>query len=426
MALAGPNTQCYFFWLLAILSIIYSIAGLVVFSQPYQFFPTPNNTEYEAQSRLFLEAEGNVPVQRSTPRIYMLNLPRRTDRRERMMKLQAATGLSWIFVDSTDSKAEIVTQIMERVRWIRAAAHLHAIDANFHGWWSDHHDNAFESTHLLNGSESELWELVHSNPASADHTHPLPVPPSLDQRPPLKVATSRIIPPGATWDSGTLNDSPLSNTNPNSVRTATRDVTNTLAPRLPKLPFWRILTRAAIACWYSHICVIREIASETIQAGTSDTGVLILEDDIDMEIDIRQRIGRLWEALPPDWDILFLGHCWSAEDTYPALRSHDQLHPSHSPKCTHAYALSRKGARRLVQLLRDPSVAYGRPLDAAFLDLIQSNLLNAYSVHPSIVIQTKDTPSDIFPGNGSRWRDVLQMPALSGTGKFWVARHFHK
>ncbi|KAL5640667.1 hypothetical protein ACGC1H_001226 [Rhizoctonia solani] len=422
MALAGSNTQCYFFWLLAILSIIYCITGLALFSRPHLFFPTPSSTEYEAQSRLFVEAEGNVPVQHSTPRIYVLNLPRRTDRRERMMKLQAATGLSWTFMDSTDSKAEIVTRIMERVRWIRAAAHLHAIDANFHGWWSDHHDNAFESTHTPNGSESELtselWELARSDSASADHTHPLPIPPSLDQRPPLKVATDRIIPPGATRDSRTLKNDPLSNTNPNSVRAATRDVTNALAPRLPKLPYWRILTRAAIACWHSHISVIREIASETIQGGTSDTGVLILEDDIDMEVDIQQRIGRLWEALPPDWDILFLGHCWSAEDTYPALRSHDQLHPSHSPKCTHAYALSRKGARRLVQLLRDPSVAYGRPLDAAFLDLIQSHLLNAYSVHPSVVIQTKDTPSDIFPGNGSRWRDVLQMSALSSTGKF--------
>ncbi|KAJ1310782.1 hypothetical protein OPQ81_009303 [Rhizoctonia solani] len=424
MALAGANTQCYFFWMLAILSIIYWSVGLTVLSQPH-LFPTPNNTEYAAQPQLFTEAKGNVPVQHSTPRIYMLNLPRRTDRRERMMKLQAATGLSWTFVDSTDSSAEIVTRIMERVRWIRAAAHLHAIDANFHGWWSDHHDNTFEWMHASNGSESEpdseLWEPTRSDPASADHTHPLPIPPSLDQRPPLEVATSRIISrPSPTQDSRqALQDNPLFNTNPNSVRTATRDVTNTLAPRLPKLPYWRILTRAVIACWHSHISVIREIASETIQADTPDTGVLILEDDIDMEVDIQQRIGRLWEALPPNWDILFLGHCWSAEDTYPALRSHDQLHPSHSPKCTHAYALSRKGARRLVQLLRDPSVAYGRPLDAALLDLIQSNLVDAYSVHPSVIIQTKDTPSDIFPGNGKSF-ERLEIPFVSQLGFEWA------
>jgi hypothetical protein len=310
MALAGIRTQCYFLSLLSILSITYCILGLTVILQPQPFFP--NSTEYEAQSPPFTEAERNVPVQHSTPRIYMLNLPRRTDRRERMMKLQTATGLSWTFVDSTDSKAEIVTRIMERVRWIRAAARLHAIDSNFHGWWSDHH-SAFEWTHMLNDSESEpgseLWELAHSDPASADHTHPLPVPPSIDQRPSLEVATNRIIPrhDEAQDFQGALKNNPLFDTSTNPVRTATRGVTNTFTPRLPKVPYWRILTRAAVACWHSHTSVIREIASETIQAGTSDTGTVILEDDIDMELDIQQRIGRLWEALPPNWDILFLG-----------------------------------------------------------------------------------------------------------------------
>lgn len=84
-------------------------------------------------------------------------------------------------------------------------------------------------------------------------------------------------------------------------------MTNITTPRLPELPYWRILTRAAIACWHSHIGVIRKVASETVQAGALDTGVLILEDDVDMELDIQQRIGRLWEALPPDWDMIFLG-----------------------------------------------------------------------------------------------------------------------
>lgn len=58
-------------------------------------------------------------------------------------------------------------------------------------------------------------------------------------------------------------------------------------------------------------------------------------------------------------------------------------------------------------------MAYSRPLDAAYLELIQSNQLNAYSVYPSVIVQTKDSPSDIFPGNGSRWRDVLQNSALA-------------
>lgn len=34
---------------------------------------------------------------------------------------------------------------------------------------------------------------------------------------------------------------------------------------------------------------------------------IILEDDIDMEKDIKPRLAELWEGLPTDWDIVFLG-----------------------------------------------------------------------------------------------------------------------
>jgi GR25 family glycosyltransferase involved in LPS biosynthesis len=34
---------------------------------------------------------------------------------------------------------------------------------------------------------------------------------------------------------------------------------------------------------------------------------LVLEDDIDMEQDIRQRLASVWSALPHTWDIVFLG-----------------------------------------------------------------------------------------------------------------------
>lgn len=65
-------------------------------------------------------------------------------------------------------------------------------------------------------------------------------------------------------------------------------------------------------------------------------------------------------------------------------------------------------------------MAYSRPLDTAYLELIQSNRLNAYSVYPSVIIQTKDTASDIFPGNGSRWKDVLQNSALARADSLWA------
>lgn len=143
-----------------------------------------------------------------------------------------------------------------------------------------------------------------------------------------------------------------------------------------------------------------------------------------------------------------------------------RLHPSLTPKCTHAYAVSRAGAARLVRHLRsvsyypkpssaDPSweqprndhpgdnmpgtnhsdgaesgddhsealssppfgslgFAYGRAFDQALVRLIQGRRISAFSMVPSVIVQTKDGPSDIMPGsNGSAWKDVLNDSALA-------------
>jgi hypothetical protein len=89
-------------------------------------------------------------------------------------------------------------------------------------------------------------------------------------------------------------------------------------------------------------------------------------------------------------------------------RSH--IHPSYSPRCTHAYALSLSGARRLLQHLRYPPFAYSRALDQAFSWLIESGRLRAFSVVPSVIIQRKVLSSDIFSGSGvgSAWREHLE------------------
>ena len=60
-------------------------------------------------------------------------------------------------------------------------------------------------------------------------------------------------------------------------------------------------TKAQLACWHSHWRIMRSIAD-----GQDDVS-LILEDDVDMELDIRQRLLGVWDSLPNAWDIVFLG-----------------------------------------------------------------------------------------------------------------------
>ena len=77
---------------------------------------------------------------------------------------------------------------------------------------------------------------------------------------------------------------------------------STLEPYSPQTPTYRLLTKERLACWHSHWRVIRLIAD-----GQDDVS-LVLEDDVDMELDIRQRLLGVWDFLPSAWDIVFLGN----------------------------------------------------------------------------------------------------------------------
>ena len=113
-----------------------------------------------------------------------------------------------------------------------------------------------------------------------------------------------------------------------------------------------------------------------------------------------------------------IGHCWSNESQFPplsrislqlpsGLMARSALHPANTPKCTHAYALSRIGARRIVAHLRHPPFAYSRAVDQALAWLVQSGRLRAFSIIPPVAVQRKIAGSDVMPGLGSAWRDEL-------------------
>jgi hypothetical protein len=105
--------------------------------------------------------------------------------------------------------------------------------------------------------------------------------------------------------------------------------------------------------------------------------------------------------------------------------------------CTHAYAISKKGAQKMVRFLRSEMFAYTRPigtcsflnlplpdyvnllffLDHTFIHLGYHDLIKIFSVLPAVVLQTKDNPSDIDGGTGglkTEWLvdSVLERVAL--------------
>lgn len=76
--------------------------------------------------------------------------------------------------------------------------------------------------------------------------------------------------------------------------------------------------------------------------------------------------------------------------------------------CLHAYAVSALGAKSLLHHLFDPFTAYQAPIDTSIPTLISKSKINSFSVEPPLIIQRKDSPSDIRERAGSRWKGLLR------------------
>lgn len=169
-------------------------------------------------------------------KIYVIGLARRADRRAHMNKLMEAMDLDFVWHDALDLKDQLVTNIIERVRWARAQSRIgHEQEV------SDPHGLRFEWLPDV-GSDApippragvDMWFLPNGSPAGLK---PLPPPPEPDTRPPL-------------------------------LRTSGE---HTLLPGV-------FITRAQVSCWYSHYQVLLDVAR-----GDSEVAI-VLEDDVDMEV----------------------------------------------------------------------------------------------------------------------------------------------
>uniref|UniRef100_D8Q9E3 Glycosyl transferase family 25 domain-containing protein n=1 Tax=Schizophyllum commune (strain H4-8 / FGSC 9210) TaxID=578458 RepID=D8Q9E3_SCHCM len=284
---------------------------------------------------------------------YVISLPRRDTRRTDMQRLARMMGTSWNFVDATDMTDSAVSRIFSNLS--------DEIDIPF-AWPEDIDYLAAGNSHVPSAT-SDLWPTLSASS------------------------------PPTPW------------------QMACAEYDFTLSPYTSNTPSWLLLTPPRVACWQSHISVIRRIVDEG-----RDGPFIILEDDVDMEKDTARRLRDLWPLLPSDWDVVFLGHCWSNEAHHPPLNPdhsptfplrQTRLHPSMAPKCTHAYALSRSGARRLLLHLRHAPFAYSRAIDQAFAWLVTTKRIKGFSVVPSVVIQRKADNSDINTNTTKAWKDDL-------------------
>ncbi|CAG8536361.1 10398_t:CDS:1, partial [Diversispora eburnea] len=149
------------------------------------------------------------------------------------------------------------------------------------------------------------------------------------------------------------------------------------------------------ACYASHYKTFELIVSNNYQSA------LILEDDVDFEVDIKDFLNVIQPFLPNDWDMFYLGNCYW--DTSNIIYYEGKVYgynlvlsKSVSPGCSHAYAVSLKGAQKLLEML----VNITKPFDIALIALMDANKIFSLSLFPSIIVQWKsrDNPSDVSPG----------------------------
>jgi hypothetical protein len=196
--------------------------------------------------------DGVLPV---PSRTYVISLPRRKDRHGEMERLRTRLGLRWTHVVAEDSQSALVGRIMSQVRTLRQEE---VLKINF--------------------------PYPPNNTIKLPFQWPSPMSSVSFNDPSLETPSTLV--------STTSDSEPLT--------CATENFT--LFPYSPRLPEYKILSRSRIACWHSHLSAIQ---SASIHA--REKVALVLEDDVDMEADIKQRLLTVWSLLPPDWDVVFLG-----------------------------------------------------------------------------------------------------------------------
>lgn len=151
-----------------------------------------------------------------------------------------------------------------------------------------------------------------------------------------------------------------------------------------ELPIQMSNAEIAVAC--SHIGVWKEIAK------SSASYALVLEDDVWFERKFSQTLNRAWDEMRkadrenPKFDILYLSYKEVRHGAPKELISPNVFRPERGLWCLSGYALSKKGAQTLVDLLPCRG-----PIDLWINHKFRE--LNVRALHRSIIHQRRDLVS---------------------------------
>ena len=101
------------------------------------------------------------------------------------------------------------------------------------------------------------------------------------------------------------------------------------------------LTAGEVDCILSHLSVWEQVLAARLPHA------IVLEDDVDLAVGFLSRVQRLISARP--WDVLYLGYLTTR--AHPVMRPRAGVARPRYLFGTFGYAISRRGAERLLELL---------------------------------------------------------------------------
>jgi len=311
--------------------------------------------------------------------IFVISLARRLDRKATMDSIAEALDLDFTYVDATDYKTprgrRIIDNLRDRVRWQRQR--IDDREARPSDWPTPDHNKS--DTFIMSAFPFKWSDDVEDN-KDAPLANPLGV---------YGADYWDLDPPNEEWEK--THPLPPWTEEERNAPIMEASVLNNQHRLVP-------LRDAGFACWHSHHRTLREIERRKLKSA------IIFEDDIDIEWNVERILRKQWSSLPDDWDIVYLGHCWSEEWRGEMLPGAPMLRKSFHTLCNHAYVVSLAGATKMLRYFRSPDYAYSRPVDHGYKDLIQMHKLVSVSVYPPVAVQTKTGLSDIVGTIETTWK----------------------
>jgi glycosyl transferase family 25 len=119
---------------------------------------------------------------------------------------------------------------------------------------------------------------------------------------------------------------------------------------------------------------------------------LIFEDDVILDDNFLEKFENYCKQLPDDFDMFFIGTCLNIHiPTNELIKDKNVYKTNNGTRCTHAYFVSKKCAKKICHYLNNLKDKINIPIDHYLNKVIKDNNFQVYWAEPSIVSQGSET-----------------------------------